>query len=219
MNLRVDLMPESCRATLRRRRAIRRWAITIALAIAALGVGEWWLSSERSSRAREARRLGEEVRAVWEQNEEAQQLVKQIREVEEAIGRYDRLAWPIRVTEVVAALGSAMPESATLTLLAMTPHEERAPRRVKEKGKAAPPPAPPRVVLLIELEGVAPGDGDVAQLIEAMDAHPLFSKVTLDYARSRDVDGVEARAFRATCEVDLSVRYELVEAAEEGAQG
>ena len=49
----------------------------------------------------------------------------------------------------------------------------------------------------------------MAQFVSGIDEHPLFSEVSMDYARFRDVDGVEAREFRVTLKIDMSARYEF----------
>jgi len=213
MSVQIDLIPHSCRVALGRRARIRRWVGLYALGIAAV-VGACISTATTEARhARERDALQRQVQRKWEQNEEAQRIWKQIQELEATIARYERLAWPVRVTDVIAAIGEQLPESLALTSLTLTPRQEstagaRGKARDKEKK-----PEPPRTIMAIEIEGMAPTDLALSQFVSGIEEHPMFRSVVLDFARSRQVDGIDARGFRVTCEVDLSARYTFVDAA------
>ncbi len=211
MSMLIDLMPDRCRESLGRRRRVRRWITAFLCASAIFGAVHWTQHARSASLEREHRRLADSVKEAWDRNQEVQRLLVEIQHAEDSITRYNRLAWPVRVGDVVAAIGATIPPSVSLTSLAITPREERraaAPRKPGD-AQAAAPAEGPKTFMVIEAEGVTPDDAGLASLVSGLEASPLFSKVSLDYARSGVVDGIEARLFRLTTEIDLSVRYSL----------
>ena len=150
-------------------------------------------------------RMQGELRERLERNEEAQALVREINDLEHVIRRYNKLAWPIRVSEVMDVLGTLTPDAVTLRSLTMTPRELR-------KRGATPSEEEKETLLIVELEGVAPNDAEVAVMVSGLEGHELFSKVSLDFTRSAEVEGQGAREFRVTSVIDLDARYEFVAA-------
>lgn len=214
MSVQIDLIPASCRIALGRRARIRRWIgvymIGVGLVVAAYvstAAGESKLERERNG-------LRRDVQLKWERNEEAQAIWKQIQDLEGTIARYERLAWPVRVTDVIAAIGEQLPKPVSLTSLTLTPRQETVVSASRSRSNAREKRADQqtKTLLAIEIEGVSPNDVTLSHFVSGIEAHPLFRSVVLDFARSRVIDGVDARSFRVTCEVDLSARYTFVEA-------
>lgn len=212
MSVQIDLIPQSCRVALGRRARVRRWIGAYALGIGAVIAAYASTAASEGVRARELDALRREVRLKWEQNEEAQKLWKQIQELEDTIARYERLAWPVRVTDVIASIAEQLPESISLTSLTLTPRQESTATAGRGRGKDKKNEPQSRTILAIEVEGLAPTDLELSHFVSGIEAHPVFRNVVLDFARSRSVDGVDARSFRVTCEVDLSARYTFVDA-------
>lgn len=212
-------MPESCRLVFSRRRRVRRWLVTYAMTLLLLSTVIVGLVLSNAARARERDVLSDQVEIHWKRNKEAQALLGQIRDLELSIARFNRLAWPVRVSDVIGVLEPVIPDSTTLTSLTFVPREEKvaAPAKKGEKKKGKKDSV--RSILAIQIEGVARDDLDVARLVSALDDHALFSTVSLDFARSCDVDGVDARAFRLSCEIDLDKRYTFVAAAGTSGEG
>ncbi|MBL0926413.1 MAG: PilN domain-containing protein [Phycisphaerales bacterium] len=211
----IDLMPGSCRIALKGREDVRRWVAVYALTCAVLFAGYSILRAGHAERSARVESLAAEARLAWSRSEETQRLLKEIRELEGAITRYDRLAWPVRVSDVIAAVGEQVPESVSLTSLTLTPRQDlaslaRAGSSGRTPGRAAvstgQPPAA-RSVLAVEIEGLAPDDMTIARLVSGLDGNPLFDRISMDYARSRDVEGTAGRQFRVVCEVDLAGHY------------
>ena len=138
-------------------------------------------------------------------NEEMQGLLGEINDLEEVIRRYNVLAWPIRVSEVIDVLGTLTPEAVTLRSLAMTPRELR--KRAASTGEEHV-----ESLLVVELEGVGPSDIEVAVMVSGLEAHPLFARVSLDYTRMGEVEEQIVREFRVTGVIDLDARYEFITA-------
>lgn len=215
MSVQIDLMPAICRQSLGRRARVRKWVFAYVVAVLIVGAGYASVVAGDSGRRNERALLEREVRTKWERNEEAQAILTEIKNLEATIARHQRLAWPIHTSNVIAVIGSKMPESVTLTCLTVTPKQERV--RAVNRGKLdrsgkTQSGEPPKVTLAIEIEGVAHDDNQLSHLVMGLEESQLFTNVALDFARSRDVDGVDARAFRVTCGVDMSLPYEFVSA-------
>ena len=212
----IDLMPASCREWLGRRVWVRRWIGIYTTTVMALALGGWILNTTNATRELDLVSMRDEVRRRYAQNDEVQALLAAIRSVEGDITRYHRLAWPVRVGDVIDAVAAGMPESVSLTELAISPRDEKKPPRsqtARQRAGAAaaggddPVRDLPRQFLVLEIEGMARTDSDVALLASSLEENPLFSRVGLDFARTKDIDGIEGRQFRMTCEIDLGARY------------
>jgi hypothetical protein len=211
MKGRWDLMPESCRTVFNRRRRVRRWIVAYTMAGLMVGTTIAGLMASNASKQRERDALAAQVEVHWMRNEEARSLLDEIRDLESSIARFNRLAWPVRVSDAIGVIESIVPPSTTLTSLTLIPREETPrPAGKRRKGEAAPET---KTYLAIEIEGLAIDDLDVAEAVRSLEQHRMFSGVNLDFARSRDVGGIDARAFRLSCEIDLSKRYRFVDGA------
>jgi len=207
VNRPIDLTPMQCRETLGRRARIRRWAIAYAATMVAVAGSVVASSAGISERSMQRAKLAEEAKRRWERDEEVQRLLGEIRVVEENITRYNRLAWPLRVTEALDALGESVPGPIALTGLLVTPREEQV------RGAKAGQTLPARSLLVVEIEGLSPSDSEVAAFVSRLEGNALFSQVRLEYTRSTTVDAVEAREFRVACEIDLLAKYRFVDGA------
>ncbi len=210
MNGSYDLLPSSCRELVLRRTRVRRWIMAYAMVLGVLCAGYVLLNFGRDAQVTRRNTLEAQVRQNWERNEEAQGLFREIQELGSSIARYNRLAWPIRVSDTIAILESIMPKSATLTGLTLTPRIERTRGAMGKDGKRAPDEV--FTFLAVEMEGVALDDLAVARVVSGLDEHAIFNGVTLDYARSRAIDQTPAREFRINFEIDLNKRYAFVDA-------
>jgi len=206
---RLDLLPQSCREAFLKRRARRRWIVAYVGVLALVVVGHSGASMvfDRVDTRRDA--LREKVEDRLYQNEEASALLAEIRELEGRLTRYNDLAWPVRMSEVIGSIGGVTPEGATLTALTLSPRTDRV-RIPAQNGK----PASERVEhrLMVEMQGVAVDDLTVARVVSGLDESPLFASVSVDFTRQRNIDGVDAREFRLQAEIDLDTRYTFVDA-------
>jgi len=170
------------------------------------------VSLGRSEKQQEILILAERVRENALRNEEAQNLLKEIGDLEASITRYNRLAWPVRVTDVVDKIASLVPPSATLTALALIPREEQQPKHSKKSSNKESAQSLGQSYLVVELEGVTASDIQIAEIVSGLEASQLFSNVVLDFARAQQIGAQEGRAFRVTARVDLNRRYLFVDA-------
>ena len=213
----INLMPERCRETLGRRRMIRSWVIFYVSTLVLIWAGFFVSRAGRGSQVSERAALSAQVQLNWSRNETAQKLIAEIKQAEDHIQRYNDLAWPVRVSEVVTELASVTPDAVTLTTLTLTPREETW-REKPANGKKGKDVTRSRTLLLIELEGIVLNDMEAASMVSGLDVHPLFESVVLDFSRPHTVDGTDARAFRLTSRIDMSKRYSFVDATTEVAQ-
>ncbi|MCA9293385.1 MAG: PilN domain-containing protein [Phycisphaerales bacterium] len=204
MNAYIDLMPTKCRAALQRRARVRMWVGAYASTAAILISLYAAFTAGRQAQLRELADLNNQVELNWSRDHEVQTLMTDIETLENDIRRYDRLAWPLQISDVLQCVAGLTPAEVTLTSLAVVPKTERA-RRSKTD-------ADDRAWLAIELEGVAARDGVVAELVRSLEGRALFKTVSLDYARPADVDGVDARRFRVTGLIDLKASYKFFDA-------
>ncbi|MBL8746560.1 MAG: PilN domain-containing protein [Phycisphaerae bacterium] len=223
MSLSIDLMPRNCREVLNRRMMVRRWTLVYALTATAIFGTYWFLSLANHVAGQDRDALAIKVKINWSRNEVVNQLLKEINEIEEAVTRYNRLAWPVRASEAIDAISAATPPAVSLIELSITPKEEKpaagTPRpdgSNKKRGASAPPSGgaaeTSKVLMRIEMEGLAPDDSAVARFVSALDAHPLFSRVALEFTRAKGLAKGEVRNFRITADIDLSLRYSFTDA-------
>lgn len=202
----VDFTPASCRAKARERRAIRLWVSTFLGTVGIMAGAFGAINAGHSHRVAEREGLASQLKLQWDRNEEAKKLLVQVHKLDADITRYNKLASPLRASEVVAMLGAALPEKVSLTSLTLSPRQEKLAPAPAKPGER---PAAPRILsqIAVEVDGVAPTDGDVSALMSALETNPVFSNVAMEFARSTVIDGIAARAFRVSGRIDLSNRY------------
>lgn len=213
MTMFVDLVPSSFRAAGRARRRSRLWVTAYGLALLSIGAGYFAVSAGHSHASAIHEDLDRQLQLEWDRNKEAQRLLSEIRAVEEAVTRYDRLASPVRSVDVVGTLGGLLPKNVTLTALTLVPRTEKLTIKApgQTPGAAAQTGTKPTIktmnYLAVEVEGVAPSDSDLAALVSALEGCPLFVNVGMDYARSTTIDGTAGRSFRVSARVDYASHY------------
>lgn len=218
MNRAIDLMPRSCREVLNRRMMVRRWTLVYVLTATALFASFWFLSLAKGVSIEDRDALTIKMKINWSRNETVNNLLREIAEVEGAVTRYNRLAWPVRATEAIDAVAASTPGSVTLLELSITPREEKASSKSASAQTSGTPAVPeaPRALMVMEMEGLAPDDVSVARFVSGLEQHPLFRRVALDFARAKPMGQGEVRNFRVTADIDLSLRYSFVDALPEG---
>lgn len=212
----IDLIPAACRQRLNRRRRVRQWTAGYAAAILLLGTGAWVLFDARQSASATRDGLASKLQEAWDRNAEAQRLLKETEQLETAIARYNKLAWPVRAADVIDILGDVLPETVSLNKLALTPREEG--KRGRKTSRSTKPGAEgvettPRSMLVAELEGVAPSDVELARFVSGLDEHELFASVSLEYARGVEINERPARAYRIVAQINLNDHILFTEAA------
>ena len=205
---RIDLMPESCRARLGRKSQIRFWIAMYAVTATAVIGGNTLFELSKGQVRRDSSIISDMVALDAEQRIKANQLTDEIRRVELEIDRNARIAWPIDISDVIAAIGSQTPGSVYLTKIALTPRQERTTSARRAKDDEGPPPLP-RTRLQIECAGVAPNDHAMAEMVANLENHPLFERIAVEHVRTKTIGDREVKEFGVTCEVDFFHRFEF----------
>lgn len=206
MTQRIDLMPETCRAKLGRKRQIRRWIGMYSITATIIIGGNTLFEISKNRIRSESAIIATKVALDAEQRVKANQVLDEIRRIELALDRNARIAWPIDISDVITALGSQTPESVYLTKIALVPRKERASSARRAKDKDGPKPLP-RTRLQIECAGVAPDDHAMAELIARLEDHPLFERIAVEHVRPTEIGGREVKEFGITCEIDFFHRF------------
>lgn len=202
----TDLLPASCRRKFEHLRKRRRWIAGYGAAVCSLALVQGAAALRTNDRIETRNELRAQVKERFTQNEEAMALVAEIRDLEARVTRYNALASPVRVTEVLRTVGAFVPEEATITSITLTPRTDRT------RTPARPGQPAEEIVdryLVLELQGVTQSDITVAGIVAGIDDSPLFSSVFLDFSRQRDVDETLAREFRVNAEIGLDARYDF----------
>jgi hypothetical protein len=126
------------------------------------------------------------------------------------------LSPPLKTTQAMATIAQLMPLRValrSLTLVGKRPTPAVAPKESNKKpaAKGRASKKPEKVVpvdpMKIELIGLAPSDGDIAELVGQLSNHPLFTGVKLVFSREATVGDLIAREFRIELEVPLDREY------------
>lgn len=206
----IDLTPESCRQSLRRRRRIQLW-ISSYIASCAVLVAVIAVLSIATQRANQrVNYLLQQVQLDANQQRQARALTAEIDRYESLIARHDRLAWPVHIGDIMRSVGHVAPPTVTLTSISVTPRVSgnRGSRRASGAGTQFD-------VMYVEIAGIAPDDLDVASFVAGLQSHNLFTTITVDYARKAQLGATSAREFGLTCEIDLEANYVAADSGEE----
>jgi hypothetical protein len=210
MNGMIDLIPAGYRARMRRGQLHRQVIIVMIVGGVIIGGLGWSLRAAVVHRRMEQRDLASLVDETRAYARDAERLAERIEESRQLLRNQRELELPLSVSEVIATLGSLMPESMTLESLEL----RLSTRRYDDSGKQVRGARPgkkeegtTRDVLVCETSGVARTDLDVADFVGALNNHPFFDQISLDYSRPEEIRGVPARSFRVSSEISLGVEY------------
>ncbi|MEM8783525.1 MAG: hypothetical protein AAGE65_11810 [Planctomycetota bacterium] len=212
----INFLPQSYRDRLSRRVRHVREAVAVLTAVIVLGV--WWAyDANELIELRGASRFAEDRLAAALSTEQIVNELEQRRTKLVDQRRLQReISVPIRHHQIVRVLGGLFPESVTLTRLALE-NDRPEPKPYVEPSADADRDNQPSFGsreqartattetdrVLVELEGLAPDDIAVAEVIAALSGHPLFDGVKLHASKYLETRGVAARSFRITGQIDL----------------
>jgi len=208
MTQRIDLMPQSCRAKLGRRRQIQFWVAMYGCAAALLVIGHTFFELSKAEVRRESAQIAGKVALDDEQRVRAKALRAEIERIERALDRNMRIAWPIDISDVIASIGALAPDSVYLTKIALVPRQERG-RTTRRAGDDDGPEPLPRTRLQIECAGVAPDDHAMARFVAGLEDHPLFERLAVEHVRPSTMNDRQVKEFGFTCEIDFYNRFRI----------
>lgn len=220
----INFLPQSYRARLHARiRHVRQVGLVV---VVTLAMAAYWAYGLTGGMMLRRAAEGAEDQLANALSRESQVLVlrEQKKTLAEARGIQRELRVPIRYFEVLNVLGTLVPEPVALRELVFD-NKRPAPKpfvAASDPTKNRPQPAftvaktekkAEPDVMNITIEGLAPDDLSVAELIAGMSSTALFSDVKLRSSRFTETQGVAARQFRISAQIDLGRDYVFTPAA------
>lgn len=195
--------------------ARRRWVL---IALTALALTGWAVARHKQSSELAWRTAALESQAQTTQQKRGE--MEKLRAERKALLYQQKvqrqISQPVAVSQAIATLGRQLPDSAGLTSLLVTAHrpppkpledpDDKKAKRPAKKKPDAQDEVPPDY-LAIEVQGLAPDDVTVANLVNTMSEHPLFEKVTMNFSRVDTRGDLISRRFQISAEVPLDRRY------------
>jgi len=194
---------------LKQERAARRVRQTLLIIVVLFCMVGWWLGaySRVADLNRYANALDIEVHAANVQMLEMVKLKGRREALAHQLNVQRELAQPLAHMHVLTVIAELMPESMATRQIALTSTGLNT--RPNRTGKNSKPGNAP--VILIELEGIAPNDVEVADFVGQLTDHVLFKQVKMLYARQVELDDVIAREFRVEMRVPMNRVYQVNE--------
>lgn len=205
----VNFLPASFQQDRQRRRRVRRqWALIL---LTLLAIAGWYVfaSGRQSGLELQALSLEKQADAVQALATQAVQLQEHRALLRQKVRVKQELAQPISHTQVIALLGSLLPERATLTSMVILgrkpnlPDPTAATGRTPTASRAATDPDNLRVSLSV----LATNDLDIAAFLSALGTNPLFENVKLLYTRATEVNQSPMRESRIELGIPLERNY------------
>lgn len=212
----IDFLPPTYHAERARQgMAHRRWVLIVLTALALAG---WAAARHKQSADLAWRAAAIETQAGTTQQKRSE--MEKLRAERKGLIYQQKvqrqLSQPVAVTQAIATLGRQLPDSAGLTSIRVIAHrpppkpmedpDDKKSKRPTKKKPDADAPAP-RDYLAIEVQGLAPDDVTVANLVNTMSEHPLFEKVTMNFSRVDTRGELISRRFQISAEVPLDRHY------------
>jgi len=215
----INFLPESFVQDMERRaRRTRHIALIVCVLLCMAG---WWLGSFQQVRSQSklADALDQQIQTAEEQKLEMAKLQSRRELLVHQLKVQRELAQTLEHTAVLATIADMMPSSMGMTALAMTTTGMDAkPARSttrNRKGKAGNNRTSEPPSILLELQGIAENDVQVADFVGALADHVMFEDVKMIYARQAEYGSVIAREFRMELRVPLDREYRLLEPEQE----
>jgi hypothetical protein len=204
----IDLMPASIRARTQAGQRTGRLLLLGVAALFALVVTATHSIFMLSSAQEQLFTASSQAEEVFGAEARASELKSTLKKTNAFIDLYDRVALPVHVSAVMATVINNLPESVTLDEFNIDAGARVASRSPRAKGEQLKDDVAPRV-LRGEVFGFAASDQQIAELVTRLNATGPFRDVTLDFSRTRDVSGRDAREFRLSFKIDLDSRYDV----------
>lgn len=211
----VDFLPESFARGRAQRLRVMRQGLLVAAVAGGLLVWGVALRAQVAGQARDAASLEDQVIAARQMKTEMNRLRDEQKQLAHQVKIQQQLSQPVSHSRIVATLSAVIPAQVAVTELTMTtarpapaqavPRGATRSRKRQQTDAAAARQQLNEVA--IELQALAPDGALVANLVEDLSDHPLFTDVQIRHTRAVEVRGLMAREFRLQLQVDLDRRY------------
>ena len=209
----INFVPDWYVSARRRRRNIGRQTAVLGALVLAMSVFVIQNWRMRDAVALHHKTLAERVQTSEGQVTEVGKLLKARAELTRQLKIHRQLYQPVSYSQITGTLAHVMPQAVTLRSLEVRTEQvtvaARATAPAKARaGAAARPATQTYPVVTVEIEGIAPSDGEVANFIGALSSAGLFQTVKMIYARQGTHQNLIARQFRIRLEVPLNCEYQ-----------
>jgi hypothetical protein len=205
----VNFLPES----FIRQRAIRQRKTRHMLIVAGtvLCMAAWYIGARAQIMAlrSESNQLKADIVSAMTQKSEMVKLQIEQKQLVHKVKVQSELAQSLKHSQILALLADMMPASMAmneLTMLNQRPPLRTNTEKVSKDGKPIPHPTEPNLVS-IQLDGLAPDDLLIANLVGDLTEHPAFENVKMLHSKAVTVEKVQARSFRLEMVVPLARIY------------
>ncbi|MFK7960033.1 MAG: PilN domain-containing protein [Phycisphaerales bacterium] len=208
----INLLPSVIRERVdeARLRAFRVVVIAVAVVVLGAAASHGWVVESAASAAADQTRA--EATRVLRREAEINELKATIDLAHEARRRYELIASPVEVGDLLATVVNAMPPGLSVDQLDFdaAPRRGRSARLVTDAGLALPTRKLRGVIV-----GFARDDSGINDFVVRLSETPPFSRVRIDVSRSRSFRKTPVREFNISFEVDFGARYDVARAATE----
>lgn len=213
----INFLPQSFLESQNSRQRLFR-EIAILCGMVLIGIA---LFAGQSGRVMSVRKLTEqkkeELSAAKLRSKEVAKLKTQQQELKLKLAVNEGLSMPLNISSILATIADVLPARMALTEIAcsaddpkldLTAFKTSKNSKVKKKSKSTKFVKAQEQLMQIQLMGISPSDVDVANLVGALSASPIFQNVKMRYSKSTRIDKVSAREFRLEMEVSLDCIYQ-----------
>ncbi|MAE62988.1 MAG: hypothetical protein CMJ18_01845 [Phycisphaeraceae bacterium] len=204
----IDFLPDYFHRELAQRRSTVRGSIL--LVVAALCMGGWYMQfRHRDADLKRYQKVLEQDQVVAAMRQQQfDLLVAQRGEAEEKVRVLRELKQPIELHRILATLSAIAPKPIALSGLSLRQHRPRV-RMPGDETSNRTPPKPGSIDLEIGIEGFAPSGAAIAELIGALEKHPLFSHIKMTDNRPTRKANLVARQFRIKMRIPMDRAYRI----------
>lgn len=199
----VNFLPAKFRQReARRQQRAKHWSLVGVLVFASLA--GWVIQSQHTTAlAAQAQAVQRQVDSLHNKQLEVNRLDKQRRQLMQRVALQRKLGMAVRESQIITTLSRHMPANIGLNDISMTYQGSASGQR----GGANRSHHSGQSVLSIDIQGMAPNDIAIANLVSSLAQDPLFSKVTMRFSRPAAQGHVLGREFGLTMSVNLSRHF------------
>ena len=212
----IDLLPEKIRVRSQSRVVAGRYISVIVAVVALLAIGATHSRVRLAGARQQLEKAQQRAELVIASEAEASALRAELRQRQQFTQRYEHIALPLEMSQVLATVVNELPVNMTLDHLNLVVEAPRSARSARSRSTGNEKGPLPRV-LSGELRGFAATDADVAEIVTRLESRSLFEQVSLDFSRTRSVRERIAREFRVSFRINLDRPYRVVAAPRVGA--
>ena len=213
----IDLLPEQIRVYSQSRVMARRYVIAIVAVVALLAIAATHARVRLGHARQQLSEAQQQAELVVAGEAQVSALRGEFRQRQQFIQRYEHIAVPLEMSQVLATVVNELPVNVTLDYLDLAVGARRSARTARSRSTENENGPLPRV-LSGELRGFAATDADIAEIITRLESRSLFEQVSLDFSRTRSVRDRVAREFRVSFLINLDLPYRIVPASQVGAE-